>query len=242
MCPTSTFSASTPRCLAVPALSLRPRWGHPLLQRAVGVTSLSQNGTAFPAQPSAHPAESTHLHLQELRDRAGSPVPRTRARWSHAPEGPRPRRPAPALTPPAHTSRDPSRTQPPPNPPHARTQLITAPTPGRRRSPRANPGPSPRLAVLRTLAGGPERSVPTPPRGSRTAAPSLGRRGGPVPPGFPGCGLPAPAPAKPQDAEGPGEARRWGRAVSTPGRPPSPCLRRNLPLGLLAPRGLGSRT
>lgn len=173
MCPTSTFSASTPRCLAVPALSLRPRWGHPLLQRAVGVTSLSQNGTAFPAQPSAHPAESTHLHLQELRDRAGSPVPRTRARWSHSPEGPRPRRPAPALTPPAHTSRDPSRTQPPPNPPHARTQLITAPTPGRRRSPRANPGPSPRLAVLRTLAGGPEALCSDPASGVPDSSPLL---------------------------------------------------------------------
>ena len=117
----------------------------------VGVPRRSQqDGTALPGQPCARPAARTQPHVPEPGGRkAGSPAPHTRACICSAPASPRPRRPAPAVTPPVPTSRDPSRTQPPPNPPPARTQLITAPTPGRRRSPRAN---SPRANPAGRLA------------------------------------------------------------------------------------------
>ena len=115
----------------------------------VGVPRRSQqNGTALPGQPCARPAARTQPHL---------PEPGGRTAGSSAPASPRPRRPAPAVTPPVPTSRDPSRTQPPPNPPPARTQLITAPTPGRRRSPRAN---SPRANPAGRLAAPSSRPWP----------------------------------------------------------------------------------
>lgn len=112
----------------------------------------------------------------------GCPCTRAYRGSAPAPASPRPRRPAPCSDPLAPLRRPLTHTAPPPPHTHAH-MLITAPTPGRSRSPWANAGWSPRVLP----DPGPALAGPDPRLGGPwTVAPSSGPWGGPTLLSFPG--------------------------------------------------------
>lgn len=207
----------------------------------MGVPSLSQNGAPVPGA-GIRPVLLVRTRLLSRHPGSdGSRGPRARGSSAPAPRTPDPGVLPPALTPLAPTSRDPSRAQPPPHT-HAHS-LITARPPAAA----AVPGPTPagRLVWPRRPPDpgkGPcARSAPTPARRPLDRGPLLR---------LAGLALPRRA----SRDEGSRRGRRpspWrltgGRGVEMGVRgecsragalPPvlGPCLKRDLPQGLLAPR------
>lgn len=224
----------TPSSEPPPKTGTPPReaWGSPAFRRMALLSQAQAFGPSCwcaPGCSSRHPGSD------------GSRGPRARGSSAPAPRAPDPGVLPPALTPLAPTSRDPSRAQPPPHT-HAHS-LITARPPAAA----AVPGPTPagRLAWPRRPPDpgqGPcARSAPTPARRPLDRGPLLR---------LAGLALPRRA----SRDEGSRRGRRpspWrltgGRGVEMGVRgecsragalPPvlGPCLKRDLPPGLLAPR------